>query len=73
MTRAKRNRDARMARRVLVDGRLVAAHLPDEKHGLQTTYGNWGCRCLPCTEANTTDWRDRHRASVASFLRQEAA
>lgn len=51
MTRMRAERAARLARRVLVDGRLVAP-VPPEKHGKATTYGNWGCRCEPCTQAN---------------------
>jgi hypothetical protein len=45
-------RTRRMAQRVLINGRLVAP-LPPEKHGKQSTYSNWGCRCIPCTDANT--------------------
>lgn len=66
MNRAQRNRAARLARRVRVDGRLVAP-LPDEKHGTTSAYSNWGCRCLPCTEANTTEWREYYRAATGPY------
>lgn len=45
-------RAARFARRVEVEGRLVAP-VPAERHGRMTTYNNWGCRCVPCTEDAT--------------------
>lgn len=51
----KRNairRKERHALRVLVDGRLVAKSVPDEKHGSASTYSNWGCRCQKCSEAH---------------------
>jgi hypothetical protein len=50
-------RAARFAKRVLVDGRLTAAHV--KEHGLTATYGNWGCRCEPCTRANAEANRSR--------------
>ncbi len=40
----------RMNERVLVDGRLVHPRAP---HGTRSGYQNWGCRCVPCTRANT--------------------
>jgi hypothetical protein len=36
------------ARRVLVGGVPVAAEIPVERHGLVSTYRNYGCRCDPC-------------------------
>jgi len=48
-----------MARRELIDGRLVAP-LPDAQHGKQPTYTNHGCRCEPCTAANR-DAQNHHR------------
>lgn len=45
-------RNQRTAQRVLIHGRLVAP-LPPEKHGKYSTYVNWKCRCIPCTDANT--------------------
>ena len=54
----------RHSMRVEVGGRLVAAHLPDDKHGNPNTYSNWGCRCAECTEAWTDSYRiRRERAS----------
>lgn len=46
----KRRQAERFALRTVVDGLLVAAHLPAEKHGVESTYGNWGCRCRDCTD-----------------------
>lgn len=46
------NRLDNLARRELVDGRLVATQVPDERHGTLTIYTNYGCRCIPCTVAN---------------------
>lgn len=42
------DRTAAFARRVEVDGHLVA---PGALHGSVTTYTNRGCRCEPCTVA----------------------
>jgi hypothetical protein len=39
------------ARRVLIAGVLVALEIPVERHGLETTYRNYGCRCSPCRDA----------------------
>lgn len=30
----------------------------DPRHGTSNGYGNWGCRCHPCTDANTTAMRN---------------
>lgn len=46
------------ALRQLIDGRLVAVEAVD--HGIYTTYQNWHCRCVPCTEAHRIEQR-RHR------------
>jgi hypothetical protein len=50
----------RMELRELIDGRLVAPRAP-EHHGKVGTYKNWGCRCEPCTAANTATWTERAR------------
>lgn len=50
-----RRRRAREAARVMVDGRPVAV---GPEHGKVATYANWGCRCLPCTRANTDRSRE---------------
>jgi len=42
----RRNR----ARRVEIDGRLVAAYLPEERHG--GAWADHGCQCEPCSAAN---------------------
>lgn len=52
----RQRRQQRMDSRALVDGRLVAP-VATEKHGHDATYRNWGCRCVPCTEANTAHVR----------------
>jgi hypothetical protein len=56
--RARKERAARYAKRVLVAGVLVAvdAHL---SHGSVTTYTNWGCRCRPCGSAHSEYLRCR--------------
>lgn len=60
-------RAARYAARVPVDGRLVAPGAV--RHGAVSTYQNHGCRCLPCTAAQTEmasrRWRDRQRRESA--------
>lgn len=43
MTDTPKARQARKARRALVDGRLVAVDAPE--HGKPSTYSNWGYRC----------------------------
>lgn len=54
-------RERRMARRVLIDGRLVAP-LPPEKHGKASTYNNHWCRCVECVAAHSDKLRvDRTR------------
>jgi hypothetical protein len=50
--------DRSRARRIEVDGRLVAP-VGDERHGKPSTYINEGCRCPPCADA--------HRAHKAAF------
>jgi len=62
----QRARARNRARRVLVDGRLVAP-LPEERHGTESTFNNWGCQCEPCT----TSHRDRQRAEAA--IRRQVA
>lgn len=57
-------RARRYAKRVLIDGRLVAPG-PVE-HGVSTTYTNHGCRCPECTAASTEatrQWRAARRAA----------
>lgn len=70
MNRAQRNRAIRLARRVLVEGRLVAP-LPAERHGMQSSYTNHGCRCEECTAANTNDWREYYQAYMAKGPRRQ--
>lgn len=60
MTDTRKARQARKARRELVDGRLVAVAAPE--HGKPSTYTNWGCRCLPCTGAWAAYARSRSGA-----------
>lgn len=48
--RKARLRKKVLAERVLVNGRLTA---PRGEHGTFLTYNGLGCRCKPCTAANT--------------------
>lgn len=62
-------RPERLALRVEMDGRLIAAHLPAEMHGDAHTYVNHGCQCDRCRAdhalAQKDRWeRRRMRASV---------
>jgi len=52
--RHRAERAARYGRRVWVNGNLTIVD-PDVRHGLQTTYSNWGCRCDECRAANAAD------------------
>jgi hypothetical protein len=50
--------------RELIDGHLVAVNA--RTHGNDSTYTNWMCRCIPCTEAHRIDQindRERRRQS----------
>jgi hypothetical protein len=47
----QRKRDERMNERELIDGRWTATN-PKLTHGKPTTYVNWVCRCVPCTNAH---------------------
>ena len=61
-------RRRRLALRVEVEGRMVAAHLPPEMHGREGTYGNHGCQCPPCTAAWAAATRARrYRATVRKW------
>lgn len=58
----------RLSRRVLVDGRLIAP-LPTHRHGITSTYVNWGCRCVACAEANAVAMaRHRQRRLALRYL-----
>lgn len=48
---------ARLARRVDIDGQLVAIHLDEGMHGTINAYQTHGCRCDECGDA----WRDYGR------------
>lgn len=53
----------RYAKRVEIDGRLVAVE-PGLPHGTQGTYNNWGCRCVACVAAardTSARYRSRRR------------
>lgn len=41
--------------------RRLAAEFDRLPHGSASTYGNWGCRCVPCAEAMS---RKNDRASA---------
>lgn len=66
--RAAQWRARQRQRRKLVDGRLVALHLPPDKHGLASTYTNYGCQCPPCTTANSTRRAEGRRRDLAGHL-----
>lgn len=54
----QRWRDKQLAKRIVVDGVLMA---PDRPHGVYGTYSTYGCRCEPCKQANRdymTAWRN---------------
>lgn len=53
-------RKARYAERIMVDGRWFAPRVAANAHGTLATYGNWGCRCEPCTKAASVEGRERH-------------
>lgn len=53
-------REARLAERVVVGGRLFAPRAPE--HGSHSVYVNWGCRCWPCSTAAA-----EYQASVRTY------
>lgn len=59
--RARRRR----RERVVIDGRLVAPNAG--RHGLYTTYGNWSCRCKPCTDAHAAEVARKRLERVATL------
>jgi hypothetical protein len=61
---AKRFREEKFAMREWVGGYLVATHLPPEKHGKQSTYVSYGCRCDDCTKA--------HREKAQEYRKKKA-
>jgi hypothetical protein len=67
-------REERYALRVpqVIDGvtRMVAAHLPPEKHGRPGTRGNWGCECNPCRSTQSRRCKD-HRCALYAATRPE--
>ena len=56
-----KRRNSRKEKRVEIDGRMVAAHLPEEDHGKEGTYTNHACRCDACTEAQRIASLNRYR------------
>lgn len=58
----QRNRSARLAERVMRDGRWFHPRAP---HGDPHTYNNWGCHCTPCAEAYSTNRSRRRRKGQA--------
>lgn len=61
-------RVARMDDRVLIEGRLVAVEATSP-HGTASTYGNWACRCAPCSTAHAAKMAEDRLARVASRRR----
>ena len=57
----QKRRAARKDKRVEIDGKMVAAHLPDESHGKESTYTNHSCRCEECTEAQRVSSLKRYK------------
>ncbi len=56
-------RDARLAERKWVNGRLVATR-PGLVHGTGNGYTNYGCRCDPCSAFNAercAEWKAKRR------------
>lgn len=51
----------RLTLRIKIKGRLVAP-VPEERHGRQVTYAQWGCRCGRCNEANNAHGRRTRKA-----------
>lgn len=46
--------------------RLRSGQVGRLPHGTKSTYTNWGCRCEPCTQANTATIREyRTRGGAA--------
>ena len=64
-------RERRQAMRENVNGRMVATHLPPERHGDRHTYDRWYCRCEPCSQANREAVR-AYRARQAERARLRA-
>lgn len=58
------HKNARLAARQVVDGRLVH---PDAPHGNYSSYTNYGCRCDECRAAN------RHRSQRIAAYREAVA
>ena len=58
-------RQRRLARRVCIAGRLVAAHIPWEQHGTRTVRSEHGCECQPClrVDADYQNGRKKGRAA----------
>lgn len=56
------------AERVLIDGRLVS---PRGRHGVDSTYMNYGCRCEPCTIAMRAYNHRRRARYVRNALNRE--
>lgn len=59
---AFRSRQRNYARRITVNGRLVAP-VPVEQHGRLHTYQHHGCRCDLCASAARGYFRNRREAS----------
>lgn len=58
-------RRQRLARRVRIAGRMVAAHLPYEMHGTRTARKDHGCECAPCRASDVTYQMARKRGKAA--------
>lgn len=83
MTRTEAQR--RQALREPVNGRMVATHLPPERHGTTNGYDKWFCRCEPCSDAHrargrairartgsiTLEEREQQRADEFAYLTSE--
>lgn len=54
---AKKHREFRAARKAKILSDPTVA-----KHGLRSTYVNWGCRCQKCTDAHKASCRLEHRS-----------
>lgn len=58
----------RMKMRTEINGRMVATHLPAEKHGTRTGYNYWHCRCEACTDEIR---RVKYYGSAGAVAREE--
>ena len=64
--RARRVRMRALLR--FVDDHWVNPYAPD--HGTLNTYGNWQCRCAPCTQVHSDHMKLLRRRRIARGLKR---